>query len=77
MISVHHNLEAARRLDSLTVHGLPDCITSVVPAWTTACAHILKPMKVASIGSFVVLSRCSLKSAHIFMNASFSAELID
>ena len=26
MIGVHHNLEAARRLDSLTVHGLPDCI---------------------------------------------------
>jgi hypothetical protein len=26
MISVHHNLEAARRLDSLTVHGLPDRI---------------------------------------------------
>jgi hypothetical protein len=26
MIGVHHNLEAARRLDSLTVHGLPDRI---------------------------------------------------
>ena len=26
MIGVHHNLEAARRLDSLTVHGLADCI---------------------------------------------------
>ncbi len=26
MMSVHHNLEAARRLDSLPVHGLPDCI---------------------------------------------------
>src|SRR5258705_5003308 len=26
MISVHYNLEAARRLDPLTVHGLPDCI---------------------------------------------------
>jgi hypothetical protein len=26
MISVHHNLEATRRLDSLTVHGLPDYI---------------------------------------------------
>src|SRR5262249_10045149 len=26
MIGVHHNLEAARRLDSLTVHRLPDCI---------------------------------------------------
>ena len=28
-------------------------LTSVVPACATACAHILKPMKVASIGSFV------------------------
>src|ERR1700730_2605370 len=26
MMSVHHNLEAARRLDSLAVHGLPDGI---------------------------------------------------
>lgn len=26
MIGVHHNLEAARRLEPLTVHGLPDCI---------------------------------------------------
>src|SRR5947209_17909763 len=52
-------------------------LTSVVPAWTTACAHILKPMKVVSIGSFVVLSRCSLKSAHIFTKAWFSGELID
>src|SRR6476659_6925299 len=26
MIGVHHDLEAARRLDSLTVHGLPDRI---------------------------------------------------
>ena len=33
--------------------------------------------KVASIGSFVVLSRCSVKSAHIFTNVSFSDELTD
>src|SRR5580704_10234857 len=26
MIGVHHNFESAQRLDSLTVHGLPDCI---------------------------------------------------
>lgn len=26
MIGVHHNLEAARRLNSMTVHGLPDRI---------------------------------------------------
>jgi len=26
MIGVHHNLEAARRLYPLTVHGLPHCI---------------------------------------------------
>jgi hypothetical protein len=62
MIGVHDNLKTARRPYSLAVHR---------------CAHILKPMKVASIGSFVVLSRWSLKSAHILMNASFSADLTD
>jgi hypothetical protein len=39
MIGVHDNLKTARRPYSLAVHR---------------CAHILKPMKVASIGSFVV-----------------------
>src|SRR3954447_25050248 len=52
-------------------------LTSAVPAWLTACAHIRKPMRVASIASFVVLSRCWLKSDHILMNASFSADLTD
>ena len=34
-------------------------------------------MKVASIGSFVILSRCSLKSVHILMKASFSGVVTD
>ena len=74
MIGVHHNLEAARRLDSLAVHGLPDCI---YVGGARLDNGLLKPMKAASIGSFVILSRCPLKSAHIFTNTSFSAELIE
>ena len=34
-------------------------------------------MKVASIGSSVIVSRCSLKSLHIFTNASFSGVVTD
>jgi hypothetical protein len=71
MIGVHHNLEAARRFDSLTVHGLPDCIY----VGGARLDNGLRPHPEAdegpSIGSFVVLSRCSLKSAHILTNASF------
>jgi hypothetical protein len=35
-IGIHHDLKAARRLDPLTIHRLPDALTSAVPAWVTA-----------------------------------------
>jgi hypothetical protein len=73
MISVHHNLEAARRLDSLTVHGLPDRIH----IGGAGLDNGLRPHPEANKGGFhrVICDLCSLKSAHIFTNTLFSGEL--
>jgi hypothetical protein len=46
--------------------------TSVVPAFSTAFTHMLKPMTCASIGSLVTRLGFLMKVFHCSMNAAFS-----
>ena len=73
-------MTAVKPLGAFTVCPYIACrtaFTSVLPACVTACAHILKPMYVASMGSLVTRLSFLMKACHCLMKASLTGFFTD
>ena len=60
MVSVHHNLEAARQLDSLTIHG---SAANRIDVGGTRLDNGLRPHLKANDGGFHRVIRCFVSVA--------------